>query len=110
LGVDLVADEPVNFSELEGCCYVGDYDAECVICVVTPVDLKEDAANRFLPIMLGVADLQISLDDDKDKEPFEQQLVPSILGDPMEAVSPKLGIEKDSLLLDYLQDSKNNHE
>jgi hypothetical protein len=105
--VDL-ADEPVDFNELEGCRYVGDYDTERAIRVVTPVDLEEDATNRFLPVMLEVDDLQISLDDDEDEEPFQQ--LPSILGDPMEAMSPKVGTDEDSLPLDYLQDIRNNLE
>jgi hypothetical protein len=73
-----------------------DYDAECAICVMTLVDPTEDVPYRFLPIMLEVVnDLQISLGDDKDKEPFQQ--LPSIIGDQMEAVCPKAEIDKDNL-------------
>jgi hypothetical protein len=70
--------------------------------MVTPDDFEELGRNRFVPITTEVDDLQISLDDEDDDDPYEP--LPPLLGEFAVTMSPKVGTDEDSVCLETLQD------
>jgi hypothetical protein len=97
--VDL-EDDPIDFSELQGCRYVEDEDYG--FRMVTPDSFEELGRSRFVPIMTEVDDLQISLDDEDDDDPYEP--LPPLLGGFAVAKSPKVGTDEDSVSLQTSKD------